>query len=214
MRDPDFPYQLYLVTDQAACLGRDFFWVLEEALKGGVELVQLREKTIDRQAFIEKALRTKDVCEKYGVPLIINDAVDVAKLVGAHGLHLGQQDIRLHLAKRQLGNVPIGLSLDRKENLAEAGANEAWYFGVSPIYPTPTKPDTYDAWGLEGLRWLRDRTAKPLVAIGNIKTSNAASVISQGADCLAVVSGICSADSPARAAEEFLSEIVKGINEK
>ncbi|MCC5937292.1 MAG: thiamine phosphate synthase [Lunatimonas sp.] len=214
MQHPDFPYRLYLVTDEAACLGRDFFWVLEESLKGGVQLVQLREKSLGVQSFVEKALRTKEICEKYGVPLIINDAADVVRVIGAHGLHLGQQDLPVELAMQRLGShLPIGLSLDRKENLTEPGADEAWYFGVSPIYPTPTKPDTYDAWGLEGLRWLRNHTAKPLVAIGNIKTSNAASVMAHGADCLAVVSGICSAESPAKAAESFLREIEKGINE-
>lgn len=213
MQHPDFPYRLYLVTDEAACLGRDFFWVLEESLKGGVELVQLREKNMGRQAFIEKALRTKEVCEKYGVPLIINDAVDVARSVGAYGLHLGQQDLSIDLAKQRLGDdIPIGLSLDRKDDLFQSSADAAWYFGVSPIYPTPTKLDTYDAWGLDGLRWLRDHTTKPLVAIGHIKTSNAATVMAHGADCLAVVSGICSADSPAKAAEAFVREIENGFN--
>lgn len=175
MSHPEFPYRLYLVTDQVACLGRDFFWVLEEALKGGVQLVQLREKTLDEDAFVEKALRTKELCDAYGVPLIINDSVEVAHRVGAYGLHVGQQDLSLTLAKQRLGaSAPIGLSLDHRENLTETAAKDAWYLGVSPIFPTPTKTDTYGAWGLDGLQWLRNETELPLVAIGAIKTTNAA----------------------------------------
>ncbi|EON75134.1 Thiamin-phosphate pyrophosphorylase [Lunatimonas lonarensis] len=193
-------------------MGRDFFWVLEEALKGGVQLVQLREKYLSKDLFVEKALRAKELCETYGVPLIINDAVDVAHAVGAFGLHVGQQDLPLLLAKEQLGrSTPIGLSLDHRGNLSDPSAAEAWYFGVSPIFPTPTKPDTYGSWGLDGLRWLREKTDKPLVAIGNINTGNASDVIAQGADCLAIVSAICGAANPGITAERFLREIENGL---
>ncbi len=210
MRHPEFPYQLYLVTDEVACLGRDFFWVLEEALKGGVDLIQLREKNMDQKAFIDKAKRTMETCSKYDVPLIINDDVMVTKAIGAFGLHLGQKDENIVAAQNYLGqDYPIGLSLEDPEQLYEKNAYKSWYFGVSPIYPTPTKKDTINSWGIEGLRKLRLMTEKPLVAIGGVKLSNACQLIEAGADCLAVVSGICSSKQPGKAAEKYLTEINK-----
>lgn len=208
MSSGDFPYHLYLVTDEAACLGRDFFWVLEEALKGGADIVQLREKEYTTAAFIDKARKCQEICERYGVPLVINDNLDVALAVKADALHVGQQDLSAHEAKRILGeDYPVGLSLDHRGNLDDPDSDLAWYFGVSPIFSTPTKTDTYDAWGLEGLAWLRGKTAKPLVAIGGIKIENATEIIEKGADCLAVVSGICSAENPGKAAEAYLEAI-------
>jgi len=205
-----FPYKLYLVTDEAACLGRDFFWVVEEALKGGVDLVQLREKYLPEKEFIYKAQKLKELCEKYNVPLIINDHASVAKAVQADGLHIGQNDAKMEVVKEMLGHgFPVGLSLEREVELTNSASDVAWYFGVSPIFSTPTKADTYTEWGLEGLQKLRRLTPKPLVAIGNIKITNAREVIAAGADCLAVVSGICSAPSPRKAAEEFKREIEK-----
>jgi thiamine-phosphate pyrophosphorylase len=209
----DFRFSLYLVTDQQACLGRDFFWVLEEALRGGVDLVQLREKSLATKAFIDKAKRTKEICMKYQVPLIINDNPSVAKACDADALHIGQKDSGMMEVKKQMGNTyPIGLSLDQMDDLVKMGADQAWYYGVSPIYNTPTKPDTLSEWGLKGLSYLRKKTEKPLVAIGNIKPGNASAVIKNGADCIAVVSAICSADKPAHSAYELREIIEKSKN--
>lgn len=206
----NFPYKLYLVTDEAACLGRDFFWVLEEALKGGVDLVQLREKDLPLNKFADKAKRCMEICSKYEVPLIINDIPEVAEKVVAQGIHVGQRDMSVEAVKRYMGKYfPVGLSLDKKEDLNAQGAENAWYFGVSPIFTTPTKSDTVGEWGLEGLFWLRGKTKKPLVAIGNINPQNAGDIIFHGADCLAVVSAICSAPSPRKAAASFTEAIAK-----
>ncbi|AWW30005.1 thiamine phosphate synthase [Echinicola strongylocentroti] len=210
MTEPPFPYRLYLVTDQQACLGRDFFWVLEEALKGGVDLVQLREKELPAGAFLDKALKVKSLCDRYEVPLIINDSLEIAKETAAHGVHIGQSDSSMNAAKAFLGEqFPVGLSLEQMDELDDGDAEKAWYYGVSPIFSTPTKPDTRFEWGLGGLSKLRKSTAKPLVAIGNINVFNAVDVLRAGADCLAVVSAICSADSPAKAAESFRTQIEK-----
>lgn len=210
-----FPFRLYLVTDQNACLGRDFFWVVEEAIKGGVEVVQLREKNLVDFDFIKKAERLKIICDRYQVPLIINDNLLVAKHVGSLGLHVGQSDKAIATAKKILGNdFPIGLSVERVDDIRKDDSKLAWYYGVSPIFSTPTKTDTVTEWGMSGLKELREKTDKKLVAIGNIKLHNAAAVIEAGADCLAIVSGICSADSPAMAAEAFRNEIEKGLKLK
>lgn len=208
----DFPYRLYLVTDQLACRGRDFFWVVEEAVKGGVDIVQLREKELSESDFIRKAERLKIICDRYQVPLIINDNAHVAKHVGATGLHVGQSDLAITGAKQVLGkDYPIGLSIEQLDEIQTSDSEMAWYYGVSPIFSTPTKIDTRTQWGLNGLRELKKISSKKLVAIGNIKIHNAADVIEAGADCLAVVSGICSADHPAKTAEAFRMEIEKGL---
>ncbi|RZS96247.1 thiamine phosphate synthase [Cecembia calidifontis] len=213
MKPTIFPYKLYLVTDEALCLGRDFFWVVEEALKGGVDIVQIREKSLSLEDFVRKAEQLKAICEKYHVPLIINDSVEVAKIIDAEGLHVGQEDTNIMEAKTILGSgKTLGLSLENMGDLRKPFSEEAWYYGVSPIYATPTKMDTKSEWGLKGLAHLRKATDKPLVAIGRVKIENAASIISHGADCLAVVSGICSAPSPAHAAEAFRKKIEEGSN--
>lgn len=207
-----FPYRLYLVTDQLACLGRDFFWVVEEALKGGVDIIQLREKELDEFAFISKAERLKIICDRYHVPLIINDNVQVAKHVGVAGLHVGQSDLAVSKVKEVLGkDYPIGLSVEQLSDIQTLESELAWYYGVSPVFSTPTKTDTGTEWGLNGLQELQKISSKKLVAIGNIKIHNATDVIAAGADCLAVVSGICSAQQPAKAAEAFRMEIEKGL---
>lgn len=176
-------------------------------------MVQLREKSLPLEEFIRKAEKLKTICDRYHVPLIINDSVEVAKKVDAQGLHLGQEDAGIIEARNLLGsNKPLGLSLESMEDLYKPHSEEAWYYGVSPIYATPTKIDTRNEWGLKGLAQLRKATEKPLVAIGSVKIENAASIISHGADCLAVVSGICSAPSPARAAEAFREKIEAGLN--
>ncbi|MFD2035321.1 thiamine phosphate synthase [Belliella marina] len=210
--ETDFPYRLYLVTDEQACLGRDFFWVVEEAIKGGVDIVQLREKELSLDSFIQKAEKLKTLCDRYNVPLIINDNILVAAKVQSFGVHLGQSDEPLERVWELLGtNFPIGISVESMEDLEKPSSKKAWYLGVSPIFSTPTKEDTISEWGLEGLAKLRSLTNKKLVAIGNVKTQNAKEIISHGADCLAVVSGICSAVSPAVAAESFRKEIEQGL---
>ncbi|GGZ36801.1 thiamine-phosphate synthase [Echinicola pacifica] len=212
MNKRDFPFRLYLVTDEAACLGRDFFWVLEQALKGGVDLVQIREKSLSLTDFMDKALRAKAICSQYNVPLIVNDNWQVAKAIQADGLHIGQSDAGIQEAKLLIGpGIPVGLSLETMDDLEDESAKEAWYFGVSPVFRTPTKQDTRSEWGLEGLQRLRSATSIPLVAIGNVKEDNTQSIINAGADAIAVVSGICSAPDPAKAAENFRNQIEKAV---
>lgn len=207
-----FNHRLYLVTDEKACLGRNFFWVVEEALKGGVDIVQLREKHLTTAQFLAKALQLRELCERYAVPLIINDHVLVAQAVNAFGLHIGQRDTDVEQAQQILGHqFPIGLSIELPEHLINANIEKAWYLGVSPIFSTQTKTDTIAEWGLDGLRKVSEETAKPLVAIGNIRMANAGDVIKNGAHCLAVVSEICSAEHPAKSAELLRNEIEKNI---
>lgn len=201
---------LYLVTDRDLSLGRPLEEVVLQAVKGGVCAVQLREKRASTRFFIEEAERIKGLLAPYNVPLLINDRVDVALAVGADGVHLGQDDMPYPKARTLLGpRAIIGLSVETIEQLREAEAYDVDYVSLSPIYETPTKPDTRGSWGLEGLARARQISRHPLMAIGGLNAANAESVIRAGADCIAVVSAICSAPNPQEAAET-LNRIIQG----
>lgn len=196
---------MYLVTDSRFCAGRDLVEVVVEAVRGGVTIVQLREKEADTCRFVGLGRRMKAALVPYGVPLIINDRVDVALACGADGVHLGMSDMAVADARRLLGpDAVIGLSVE------SLGQLEAWkdngdvdYFGVSPVFSTPTKTDTAPPFGLEGLRRAAAMTSRPLVAIGGINVGNAAEVVAAGADGLAVVSAVMGAENPRAAAERL-----------
>ncbi|MCC7496493.1 MAG: thiamine phosphate synthase [Bryobacterales bacterium] len=196
-----FDPSLYLVTDRGQMGGRDLVNVVEAAARGGVTVVQLREKDASTREFIELARRLKPMLADLGVPLIINDRVDVALATGADGVHLGRNDMDYATARRLLGpEALIGISVETGNQQAPASAD---YLGVSPIFDTPTKRDTAPAWGLEGLRRLRAQVTQPLVAIGGIHLENARLVMEAGADGIAVVSAICTAEDPEEAAREL-----------
>lgn len=199
---------LYLVTDRELCHGRPVVQIVEAALRGGVSCVQLREKSIPIGAFLEVARSIKAILAPRGVPLIINDRVDVALAAGADGVHLGQNDMSYPDARRVLGpGAIIGLSIESMEQALEAEEWDVDYLGVSPVFATPTKPEAKTAWGLDGLRRLRRCSGHVLMAIGGINPTNAAQVLEAGADGLAVVSAICSAPDP-EAASRRLREAV------
>ena len=192
MTRPAPDYGVYLVTDAAQCGARGVARTARLAVAGGASVVQLREKALGTRAFVALAREVLAALAGSGALVLVNDRVDVALAAGAHGVHVGQGDMHPGDARRLLGpDAIIGLSV---ETLAQAGAAEALdvdYYGVSPVFATPTKTDTGPAWGLEGLARLRAATARPLVAIGGIGPANAAGVLRAGADGLAVVSAIC-----------------------
>lgn len=207
-----FPYRLYLVTNEQSCLGRDLYGVVEAAVKGGVDLVQIREKSLSEEDFLQKTIQLKELLDRYNVPLIVNDNLQVAVQSKAAGIHVGNNDITPAAILQQWADCGIlGYSLEYAEHLHSTHAALADYLALSPVFSTPTKKDTVTEWGLEGIRHIRALTAKPLVAIGRISEANAAGIIKAGADCLAVVSAICSAPDPARAAEKIRNEIEKSL---
>lgn len=196
--------RLYLVTDQQALRGRSLTDVVLAAVQGGVTCVQLREKTASTRDFVALACALKTLLSPFGVPLVINDRIDVALASSAQGVHLGQSDMPVELARRLLPpEVFIGLSVETVDDVTRAASQPADYLGVSPIYATLTKTDTLTPWGLDGLRQLRGLTDLPLVAIGGIHLGNAAEVLAAGVNGLAVVSALCAADDPAAAARAF-----------
>lgn len=202
-------YSLYLVTDRRLARGRNTSEIVRAAVRGGATVVQLREKDCSTREFIEQALSMKEFLKTYAVQLIINDRVDIAQAVEADGVHLGQNDMPLGLAKKILGDTMIiGISAESLQDAVEAEKGGADYLGVSPIYGTPTKTDTAPPLGLEGLREIRRTVKLPLVGIGGLNRENAADVIRNGADGVAVVSAIVAADDPEAAAAD-LRKIIK-----
>jgi thiamine-phosphate pyrophosphorylase len=195
---------IYLVTDRASLFGKSLDDVILHAVKGGVTMVQLREKNVSTRFFIEEARRIRKILSPYAIPLIINDRVDVALAVGAEGVHIGQEDMPYPIARKLLGpEAIIGLSVETPEQVAVAEDFDVTYLGVSAIFVTPTKNDIRCHWGLAGLRKIRAMSRHPLVAIGGINAANVVDVMQAGADSLAVVSAICSAADPQRATEHL-----------
>lgn len=206
-----FPYQLYLVISEADCKGKNFLKVAEQAILGGVDIIQLREKNDSTEVFLQKARQLIEITDKYNIPLIINDHIEVAEKVNSAGIHVGNSDtpptqLRQHLF---IKNKMIGYSIEHLSQLDNEQTAVSDYLGISPVFKTDTKTDTVTEWGLEGISKIRQLTEKPLVAIGSIHLGNAKAVINAGADFLAVVSAICSADDPQKAAYELKNEILK-----
>jgi thiamine-phosphate pyrophosphorylase len=203
-------YSLYLVTDRGLSHGRSTADIVRAAVRGGVTCVQLREKECSTREFIAEALAVRDFLKSRGIPFIINDRVDIALAVGADGVHLGQGDMPLAMARSLLGESKIiGISAESLRGAIEAESGGADYLGVSPIFATPTKTDTAAPLGLEGLRAIRREVKLPLVAIGGLDASKATAVVAAGADGLAVVSAIVAADDPELAARELARQIAQ-----
>ncbi|MGQ9879609.1 MAG: thiamine phosphate synthase [Armatimonadota bacterium] len=199
---------LYLVTDRDLLQGRPLEQVVLDAVRGGVTMVQLREKHATTRFFVEEAQRIKELLAPYKVPLIINDRVDVALAVGADGVHIGQDDMPYPLARRLLGeHAIIGLSVETMEQVQEAEQYDVSYISVSPVFETPTKTDTKGAWGIEGVKRVREVTRHCVVAIGGLNTTNVQQVVRAGAEGIAVVSAICAVPDPFQATRELLTLI-------
>lgn len=193
--------RLYLVTDQSLTRGRLLADVVAAAVQGGVSCVQLREKHLATREFLAQALMLKELLAPHHVPLVINDRIDIALACGAEGVHLGQSDLPLEEARKLLpSDVFIGWSVESMDDVVRSATLPVDYLGVSPIFATPTKTDTRNVWGLEGLAVVRGATRLPLVAIGGIHAGNAREVLRAGANSLAVVSALCGADDPHAAA--------------
>lgn len=200
---------LYLVTDRSLTRGRPLEEVVARAVQGGVTAVQLREKEATTRSFVELARQLKALLALSGVPLLINDRVDLALAVGADGVHIGQEDLPYPLARQLLGpRALIGLSVETEAQVLAAEDCDLAYLGVSPIFPTPTKTDTRGSWGLDGLARVRRLSRYPLVAIGGLNAANAGAAVTAGADSIAVVSAICLAEDP-REAAATLSAIIR-----
>jgi thiamine-phosphate pyrophosphorylase len=203
-------YSLYLVTDRALSLGRTNLEVIEAAVGGGVTLVQLREKEASTRDFYEQGLTIRDYLRARRVPLIINDRIDLALALDADGVHLGQDDMPLTVARKILGpDRIIGGSVFTVLEAETAEAEGADYLGLSPIFVTGTKPELVEQIGIEGIPAIRRAVEIPVVGIGSLNEANAFAAVRAGLDGVAVVSAICSQQDPALAARAIKSEVMR-----
>lgn len=187
-------YSIYLVTDESCLKGRPLPECVEQALAAGVTLVQYRSKHTDGGLMYAEALELKAICDRYNVPLIVNDRVDVALAVGAAGVHLGQSDLPCAVARRLMGeDFVIGVSAHNPVEAAAAVADGADYLGCGAVFGSMTKADA-GYLGLEGLAAIRRAVQVPMVGIGGVNAANYGQVLATGADGAAIVSGILAAE--------------------
>lgn len=206
---------LYLVTDKELANGRPLEDIVEEAVKGGVSMVQIREKDASSRDFFELAKSVKEILEPYKVPLIINDRLDIALAVDAEGLHIGQSDLPYEVAREILGAEKIiGLSVENIAQAKAANSLDVDYIGLSPVFSTQTKNDIAKPLELEGVREIASFTKHPTVAIGGINNINTADIIQAGADGVAVVSAIISSPDPKLSSLELRSIVDKALSNK
>ena len=207
-------YQLYLVTDRNCLQQQTLEQAIEQAILGGVTLVQLREKAIASKAFYERALRIKAICHRYNVPLLINDRVDIALAVEADGVHIGQSDLPCGVVRQILGKDKIiGVSARTAQQAIQAQADGADYLGVGAMFATSTKADAQTV-TIASLTQIRQSVTLPIVAIGGINhtTLPALQQALQAADTsidgVAVVSAILG-QKDVKLASEQLKNMIK-----
>ena len=204
---------LYAVTDRAWTGRQTLLEQIEEALAGGVTLLQLREKALDPEAFLQEAVEACRLCHRYGVPLIINDNVDVALGSGADGVHVGLEDAPVQQIRRRTGSdFIIGATAKTVEQARLAEASGADYLGVGAVFPSPTKKTAIRITNAQ-LREICASVRIPAVAIGGINAENALEICGCGARGIAVVSAIFAAQDirTAAAALRTIAAQVAGI---
>lgn len=195
---------LYLVTDNSDDVEK-FLNTIEEGIKGGVSVVQIREKTADTLDFYNLALKVKEITTKYDVPLIINDRVDVALAIDADGVHVGQSDMPCDVTRELIGNDKIlGVSAATIEEAQKAENDGADYIGTGAVFPTATKDDAPKI-TKKDLKEVVDSINIPVVAIGGITLDNASELNDTGIAGLSVVSAIMSSETPKESAEKLLN---------
>ena len=186
--------KLYLVTDSDILKGRDFYKCIEEAMKSGVTMVQLREKDADGKEFLQKAMKLRELTRKYNVTFIINDRVDIAQLVDADGVHVGQSDIDAVSVRKLMGeNKIVGVSARSVEEAKIAKEMGADYLGIGAMFSTSTKKDAKDV-SFDTLSHIIEEVDLPFVLIGGITLDNVCELKKFNPDGYALVSGILGAD--------------------
>ncbi len=203
MKKEDIDYSVYLVTDRRDKTDEEFLNIIEEAIKGGTTIVQLREKDASTNEFYDLALKVKEITSKYGVPLLINDRIDIALAVDSEGVHIGQDDMPADIAREIIGEDKIlGVSASTVEEAKKAEKDSADYIGSGAVFPTATKDDA-DSVSKEELKEIVDSIDIPVVAIGGITVENASTLKGSGIAGFSVVSAIMSAEDPKEASKKL-----------
>ena len=201
---------LYAITDRGSLDKKVFFGKIEEALQGGVTILQLREKELDEDSFTDEAIEVKAICRKYGVPLIINDNVNVALKSGADGVHVGIEDMPIDEIRRKApDSFIIGATCKTVEQAQSAESLGADYMGVGAVFPSPTKKNAVRI-TREQLKEICSSVSIPAVAIGGITLENVGELQGGGMSGIAVVSAVFSADDIQKAAS-LLKEKAKSL---
>ncbi len=201
-------FDLYLVTDRHATAGRDLPWVLEQALEGGVRAVQLREKDLGGRELLELARQVKELCDRHGAELFINDRVDVALASDAAGVHLAANSLPAKVARELLGpDRKIGVSTHSVEEARAAAGDGADFVLFGPVYRTASKLPFGDPQGPVALKAVTDAASVPVFAIGGIKQGHIPELKAHGASHIALISAISEAPDPAAAARNLLAAL-------
>ncbi len=194
---------LYLVTNQDILKQKSILKAIKQAIKGGVSVVQLREKELDYKDFLRLAKKVKKLTDKHRIPLIINDNIKIAKKINASGVHIGQNDEGIKKARKILKNNIIGVSVQNKKRAKKAQKLGADYLGIGTIFATSTKKDTKKPIGLKKLKKIASSVTIPKVAIGGINLKNTKSVMKCGVDGVAVVSAILASKNIKKTSKRF-----------
>lgn len=209
----NFDYTLYLVTDRQLMSCDSLTEAVEQAILGGCTMIQLREKELSSLEFYNQAVAVKQVTDKYHIPLIINDRIDIAMAVQATGVHIGQHDLPAAAVRKVIGeNMLLGVSASSIAEAIQAQQDGAGYLGVGAMFPTGTKTDA-DSVSMEELQKIRAAVSLPIVVIGGINKGNAGRFKPMGIDGLAVVSAII-AQSDIKAAAAELKDLFCGKEKK
>lgn len=202
--------KLYLVTNSDKFTSEDeFLDAIASALQGGVDILQLREKNMPAKKILELGKKVKLLCSEYGAMFIVNDRIDIAAILDADGVHLGQDDLDVQSAREILGkNKIVGVSTHAPEQALKAVEDGADYIGVGPVFATPTKQGRIPV-GLDYVKWASENIEIPAFAIGGIDEENVEQVLNTGAKRIAVVRAIINAKSPQKSAEEFYQTLNK-----
>lgn len=203
-------FHLYVITGEQFHPGRPYLEVMEEAILGGADIIQLREKNKTKKELLAMAKELRDLTRKHNVLFIVNDHIDVALAVDADGIHLGQDDLPLTEARKIMGpDKIIGISTHALAEALEAEKNGADYIGVGPVFETKSKVDVVDPVGLEYVREVVAHTQIPFVAIGGIKLHNVEQVLEAGASRICVISAIVGAAQVKETAQAFSQKIME-----
>lgn len=204
---------LYAVTDRTWLNDDTLYEQIEKAIKGGVTFVQLREKKLDEESFLNEALEIQKLCRKYNIPFVINDNVEIAKEINADGVHVGQSDMKAENVRAILGGDKVlGVSVQTVEQAMLAERQGADYLGVGAVFPTGSKADAEDV-SYETLKAICEAVNIPVVAIGGINDGNVLKLKGSGISGIAVISAIFAAED-IESATKSLKQLTAGVVSK
>ncbi|KZX16684.1 thiamine phosphate synthase [Methanobrevibacter filiformis] len=202
-------YSLYMITDDNYENYDDLSNIITEAIKGGVNILQLREKSSNSHDFYKIAIKINEITKQYNIPLIINDRIDIALAVNSQGVHLGQEDLPAKIARDILGNNKIiGVSAHNVKEAIKAEKDGADYIGVGAVFKTKTKKDTENL-SPKKLKEITEQVTIPVIAIGGINQTNIYQLKDTGIEGIAVISAISKSNNVEKTSEELKKEILK-----